>query len=443
MAGVLALILVSVLALSSEPAFARSDAGDVLWHNQFDLAGGDDLGAAMAVDGGRVVIVGSARNVDGDLDFLVRTVDAKSGDLLWQDQVDIAGGDDMAVAVVMDGQRVVVAGRGKQTAPVQLLILRSYHPKTGALEWEVRSPDSVVTGLGMDDGRVVIVGSAAAGSFIRVYKAKTGALLWADNLIPGGHFNLEHLLGKRVVVQGDMAFTATTVTDPTTGDFRRCLVRAYHTAKARLEWESLSGSGTCRALTIATDRRQVFVAGQTGAMEDDFHIRAFDAKTGVELWRRQSSVFSDRENAALAVDIERHLVFVAGWRLAANGIDRDAFLVQAYTTETGELRWQDVFATGSRCFCRARDVVADSGRVFAVGEESAGRRWLVRAYDASDGTLIWDDDFVFPNEPAPTGDNAILGPRAAAVMGGRLFVGGSGVGANRDGDIVVRGYDAK
>lgn len=47
-------------------------------------------------------------------------------------------------------------------------------------------------------------------------------------------------------------------------------------------------------------------------------------------------------NEAVAVDIERRLAFVAGWvRWVPGTGNREAFLVRAYDTKTGNLDWED------------------------------------------------------------------------------------------------------
>src|SRR5687767_6215101 len=91
--------IVCLALLSSAPAYARTEGGDLLWQDQHDFAGGEDIAMAMAAADGRVVVVGSVQAMDGGTDLMVRAYDGKSGALLWDDQVDRDGGDDKAVAV--------------------------------------------------------------------------------------------------------------------------------------------------------------------------------------------------------------------------------------------------------------------------------------------------------------------------------------------------------
>jgi outer membrane protein assembly factor BamB len=94
--------------------------GGILWQKMFDLAGGFDAAGPIAVKDGKVVAArrGQVNNVfptdtlAGPLiDWLVRTYDARTGALLWQDRFDHANGHDRVVGVAIQGRRVVAVGR--------------------------------------------------------------------------------------------------------------------------------------------------------------------------------------------------------------------------------------------------------------------------------------------------------------------------------------------
>ncbi len=450
MTRLLALALVgSVCLLATSSAHARTDAGDLLWQDQFDLAGGQDLGLAVAAGDDRVVVVGSVRTAAGDTDAAIRTYHAKTGALLWRDQVGAVGVDDQAVAVAMNGRRVVVAVQIGGSGGLGQLAVRSYDPKKGTVDWDVRSPAADVTGLAMDDGRVVVTGAvlSTGGSqlpFIRVYSAKRGTLLWADASLPAGNVLIGRVyryVNRAVALHGDTAFVMANVTDP--DRLWECLVRAYDIARGTLIWESLSKSSTlnCRPLAIGADDHHVFVAGQVGGFIDDFYVRAHDAETGTLLWQARTGLGTGFDNAAVAVDAERRTVFAAGWRIDVNPPFNEVFLIRAHDVDTGEIRWEDPFNPGGRCFCRARDLVAQDGRVFAVGDGISGSHGLVRAYDAKHGDALWEDEFV--GGLTGLGERTVVGMQAVAVDGGRVFVAGSLVNANGNADIIVRAYDAK
>src|SRR5262245_46774382 len=97
---IVALVLVGCgLLFGASAVEARTNAGQLLWQDVFDRAGGQDVARAVAAGHGRVVVVGDTQNSAGNGDFLVRSYDASTGTLLWKDIVDVAGGDDVATAV--------------------------------------------------------------------------------------------------------------------------------------------------------------------------------------------------------------------------------------------------------------------------------------------------------------------------------------------------------
>ncbi len=81
-------------------------------------------------------------------------------------------------------------------------------------------------------------------------------------------------------------------------------------------------------------------------------------------------------------------------------------------------------------------VVAD-GRVFAVGgvEPVPGSPdFVVRAYDAMTGALLWEDEF----DKSGSNDQA----SAVATALGRVFAAGFATNAAGDTDFLLRVYDA-
>jgi outer membrane protein assembly factor BamB len=243
---------------------------------------------------------------------------------------------------------------------------------------------------------------------------------------------------RGVVVDGGTVFVAGTT--HAAGGIFACLVRAYDVRNGRVFWES-TASVLCRAQAIATDGRHVLVAGIGGPFPDDYVVQAYDAETGAALWRDRTFVSTGADNEAVAVDTERRRAFAAGWVRWLPGVgEQQAFLVRAYETDTGVLDWEDQFPA-PRPFSQqhARDIAASKGRVIAVGVGSG--TWLVRAYDAKQGHLVWSDD----SQPAGGVGSALglSGALAVAIEGGRVFVVGSGVNARGDADFIVRAYDAK
>src|SRR5262249_39613282 len=171
-------------------------------------------------------------------------------------------------------------------------------------------------------------------------------------------------------------------TAPGPGFNPTCLVRAYVTQNGNLDWEALTPGFPCSATAVATDGSKVVLAALGSSALDDFLVVSFDAETGQFLWQDRTFVGTGFDNEAVAVDIERHTAFVGGWvRWLPGQQNQEALLVRAYDTQSGVIFWEDQFpglnALVDRCLCHANDLVADNGRVYAVG--SGFGRWIVRS----------------------------------------------------------------
>ena len=279
---------------------------------------------------------------------------------------------------------------------------------------------------------------------VRAYVAKTGVLGWQDQPAPPPGYTQFSGASRGVATQGQRVFVAGTVRKAPGGISPTCLVRSYVSGNGRLEWESIHlPPSPCGAMAIAAARKHVIVAAVGGAALDDFLVQSYDAVTGHFLWEDRTFVSTAFDNEAVAVDIEARRAFVAGWVLWLPGTsNQEAFLVRAYDTDSGILRWEDQFPSPQQCICNAHDIVVDHGRVIAVGHAAPPGAWVVRAYDAKRGDLVWSDSFA---PVGGTGSNAfaIQGARAVAADGGRVFVVGSGINASGNADFIVRTYDAK
>ena len=200
--------------LTTAPAHARTEG--IVWQDILDLAGDGDGTIAMAVDDGRLVAAGLARNAAGDFEFVVRAYDKQTGALLWEDRaVTKPAARRVVTGLVIEGQRVVMSGIGFEatfsTASSQAIV-RAYVATTGALAWE-DSWSGVADKLAMKDTRVIVGGSLVdtAGiqhSLVRVYAAETGSVVWEDRATHPPGFIREP--GERVARHGKKAVVAGT-----------------------------------------------------------------------------------------------------------------------------------------------------------------------------------------------------------------------------------------
>lgn len=245
-----------------------SRTGRLLWQDQLDRAGGDDYAVAVAAGGDAVFVGGSATNGAGNNDFLVRAYDARTGALVWEDQFDLAGGFDSTRAVAKDGNRVFAAGVGQDAAGNDTWLVRAYNARTGTLLWENRfnrgGRAADASSMTAAHQRVFVVGAAqgAGGDIdfvVRTYHARTGALLWEDRRAGG------EISGTSIIADGSRLFVTLAF-----------VVRAYDMEKGTLLWENQFGA---QVLAVAAAHGRVFAVGGN----PDFVVRAYDAATGAVL----------------------------------------------------------------------------------------------------------------------------------------------------------------
>jgi putative pyrroloquinoline-quinone binding quinoprotein len=187
---------------SNQDIFVRAyDAttGNALWNDLLDK-GRDDWPQGIATSSSVVVVVGYGGNTAGSgIDFLVRAYDPATGNVLWEDRVDHGFAvDDAAWAVVIDGNRVFVAGTSG-TGINRDLIVRTYDASTGRLLWEVARPNTSAFGLAAEFGMVFVT----ADGFIAALKASSGELIWSDTNSAGPWLDIAVQAGRVVAVGGN------------------------------------------------------------------------------------------------------------------------------------------------------------------------------------------------------------------------------------------------
>lgn len=152
---------------------------------------------------------------------------------------------------------------------------------------------------------------------------------------------------------------------------------------------------------------------------------------------------------ARSVAISASRVFVVGG--ASNGLELGgAFAVRAYAAKSGALLWQDAYDHAGvgdvpALDDLAWDVAARAGVVVVVGSSSKTsianalvpeRDWLVRAYDATTGEVLWTDSV---EGDADRDDLA----SSVAIAGDTAIVAGTVTSAANDADLVVRAHDLR
>lgn len=451
---VLAVGLLLTLGAGLAPSPARGAEGALLWQQRLDSFAGFDTANSTATAGRRLFVAGAVTNAAGNSDWFVRALDARSGAVLWQDQLDRAGRADSAQAVVTERGLVFVSGYVTKAGNNRDLLVRAYEANSGRLVWENqfdragRRDEPDFFNLAVNDGRVVVGGrsSNAAGVadwFVRAYDALSGVLLWQD-LFDGGNF--DHNLS--LTIESGRVYASGVTTDA--GIVRHFTVRTYDAGTGAVLWQDQVQTGnpgfffvTDVAWQIAARGRRVVAVGSIGdgSGRMKLAVRTYQAETGVLLWSDllDSGGGSD---VAFGVAVNEHGAFVAGSGGAScstSAASNCNWLVRAYDLDGGTLRWaREVDRSGGDDQPTAI-VVADE-RVIVAGIGETGFAlgtfdWIVRAYSAKTGALVWENVV-----PSPAGEAHPLG---MSVRGRRLFVNGWIVDGAGGGDWLVRAHDLK
>ncbi|MCP5097456.1 MAG: PQQ-binding-like beta-propeller repeat protein [Chloroflexi bacterium] len=169
---------VSLLALFVGITWA---AGELLWQDQLDLAGRSDYASVVVVQDMQVLVAGNVRNSAGELDWLVRAYDTRNGDLLWQSQFDLAGGFDYVSGIAVEGRQVFVAGFSTIAAGNHDWVVQALDARDGSKLWQdqfdLSGGHDISFDIAADRGRAYVVGSGknTTGNsdwIVRAYQAR-------------------------------------------------------------------------------------------------------------------------------------------------------------------------------------------------------------------------------------------------------------------------------
>jgi glucose dehydrogenase len=334
---------------------------------------------------------------------------------------------------------------GLWVAFLLLIVSGSAHAAGGDLLWEDRfgqpgSDENPALGaIAAGNGAVFIAGKTRRGGgdtdfLVRAYDATDGRLLWRDSFDRGG--GDDDALGITLAGERVIAVGAGNLDANFVGI---PLIRAYDSKTGLLLWQNELADGRgVFGRAVVHQGRVIAVGGNT-----DWLIQAYEAETGAALWQDRFGVGTG--NRAISVAEGDGRVFVGGKARPPSG--RLSWLVRAYDAASGNVLWEDYPVPSA--FAQATRIAVEGNRVIAVGLVSTStptppffnRDWLVRVYNAKTGKLLWQDlvdkgGFGFPE-----------GASDVTVRKGRAFVAGSGgsgcgpsVAAPDNCDFIVRAY---
>jgi TolB-like protein len=310
----------------------------------------------------------------------------------WSDSFDREGaGWDWALSVAVKDNRLFTAGMTETASGGSVFSIRAYNANGGQLLWENHYDREEALGDGagdvaVEDGRVFVAGwsqtSAGGYSFsVRAYDAIGGRLLWEN------HFDREGELedwANKIVVKGNKVF-AVGATETEAGGFA-LTVRAYDACTGRLLWQNYydrEGAGWDVAYAVTVEGDKVFVGGTTETTEGGFAftVRVYDARNGSLLWQDNYDREGNLSDWVTSMVTSGDRLFVAGATETTEG--GLAMTVRAYNARNGQLLWDDNYDREGTGWDGAFNVAVHGDNVFAVGAtetEAGGSGYTVRAY---------------------------------------------------------------
>ena len=405
----------------------------LLWELQEDIHGGTDLVRAITLSGKSAVIVGNGGvPLEGtnQSDFVIQALSQATGTLQWSDRTFLSGGTVEPLHVTSHKDRAYAVGTLRELGdPRSAFLVRAYAVPTGTLLWEnvwhasAGGDQDHPTGIFASPTHVVVVGSGdnathdGRAALVRAFDPLTGEILWEDRVGSTG----TDILPWAIAADRQQIFVAGTVYSR--GDVRDLFLRAYDASTGDLTWEIGRAGVEPATLHIASGR--LLVAGAAGSTT---YLAAFSAKTGASLWDDMVPT------SGRIVDMA-----VAGRRIAAAISFGTSFAVRAYSLMTGGLEWENRPTISPGFLEEVHALVLNQHTVYAAGFSGetgmfGNSEFLVRAYDAADGSLLWDD-----RSHASTATAAL--DLALGKFG--LFAAGYTFDSSTGTDFLIRAYDVR
>jgi glucose dehydrogenase len=313
-------------------------SGRLRWESQYDRAGKRDEPDPhnLTVKDGRLLVGGRTAQANGTADWFVRAYDSMTGVPLWQDVLD-GGNFDHNVSLTIDSGRVYASGVTTDAGIVRHFTVRTYDAGTGAVLWQDQVPTGnrgfffvtdVAWQVAARGRRVVAVGSVGDGSdnmrfVVRTYQAETGVLLWSD-VVDSGAGN-DAAFGVAISDHGVfVAGSGGSACSSIAASNCNWIVRAYNLDSGRLRWKrefDRSGGDDQPTDIIAIDDR-VVVAGIGEAGFDqgsyDWVVQTYSARSGTLVWEDIVKV-PGGEGHPLSLSTRGGRLFVGGWVFDAVG----------------------------------------------------------------------------------------------------------------------------
>lgn len=269
-----------LLSAACLPATAE---GDLLWEATVNT---DGQALAVEVESGNVFTAGYFDLAGTGRDAVTRAYDAATGQFLWEDLFDFAGGFDFAQDVVIEGGMIVAAGLAGADDSCTIGpagdcdgLVRAYRPASGQLLWSTltdhQGGTDFVTSVAARGSRVVIsgVGGDVNGAWDYLttgYAAQTGVPVWQD-VLDGGDRSLFEAAWD-VIFSGNRVYSAGSLAGGGHVDFT---VRAYDPLSGDLQWVDREDRDEGFDVALGIDAGNG-VVNAVGNLDFNYAVRTYD-----------------------------------------------------------------------------------------------------------------------------------------------------------------------
>jgi putative pyrroloquinoline-quinone binding quinoprotein len=369
-------------------AYDTSD-GTQLWLTHYNLAGGSDQAAGIAVapDGSSVFVTGTSGNL-GALDYITIAYDATTGARLWKRRfsspLGISRDEAAAIGVSPDGSSVFVTGAADGGPAESDYLTVAYDAHTGQQRWTARHEgpyrESARTLAVSPDGSAVFVSgyTVLSGTGLDIltvaYAAGTGEQLWKKRYDgPKSRDDQANAMqvspdGSVLYVTGFSEGTHAYVAHPD----RDFITLAYRASNGAQRWARRyngpnDSNDNAKAMVVSPDGSRVFVCGYRGGHQGrDFETIAYSSK-GQQVWLRAYNGMADNDDEAVSIGVrpDGQQVFVTGMQ-HATPTSRD-YATLAYRASSGAGVWGAVYDGSTYDYPAALGVSPDGSSVFVTG----------------------------------------------------------------------------
>jgi hypothetical protein len=267
----------------------------------------------------------------------------------------------------------------------------SFDKRTGVVNWIATPSDAVVedfnnqaNAVAVDiGGRRLIIGGGADG-WIYALRAETGELQWKFRLS-------QKSLNSPVTVVGNTVY-ATSNGEPVEGNFLGQIVAIDGTGSGDI---TATGRLWHTDAVLAGFAAPVVVGDRLYLVDDSANLRAFDAKTGRELFQtnlgtvgRNAPLFAD--GRIYATEVNGHVTILRALADRFEVLDRDALVMPAPESRQVEL-WGGFAAAYGRLYFMAEDglyALGDKAKPFPSVRRAAAAAPAAPALSAAPATAF-------------------------------------------------------